>query len=50
MGLEEGNHPPAAWHEGGKDTIYRINYKDIANGKDFSQNLKLRVDDTIIVP
>jgi polysaccharide export outer membrane protein len=37
-------------HEGGKDTIYRINYKDIANGKDFSQNLKLRVDDTIIVP
>ena len=37
-------------HEGGKDKIYRINYKDIANGKDFSQNLKLRTDDTIIVP
>jgi polysaccharide export outer membrane protein len=37
-------------HEGGKDRIYRINYKDIANGKDFSQNLKLRADDTIIVP
>jgi polysaccharide export outer membrane protein len=37
-------------HEGGKDTIYRINYKDITKGKDFSQNLKLRVDDTIIVP
>ncbi len=37
-------------HEGGKDTIYRINYKDITKGKDFRQNLKLRVDDTIIVP
>jgi polysaccharide export outer membrane protein len=37
-------------HEGGKDKIYRINYKDIAKGKDFSQNLKLRADDTIIVP
>jgi polysaccharide export outer membrane protein len=37
-------------HEGGKDTIYRINYKDITKGKDFSQNLKLMVDDTIIVP
>ena len=36
-------------HEGGKDKIYRINYKDIAKG-DFSQNLKLRADDTIIVP
>jgi len=37
-------------HEGGKDQIFRINYKDIANGKDFSQNLKLKTDDTIIVP
>ncbi len=37
-------------HEGGKDKIYRINYKDITKGKDFSQNLKLMVDDTIIVP
>ena len=37
-------------HEGGKDRIYRINYKDIASGKDFSQNLKLKTDDTIIVP
>ncbi len=37
-------------HEGGKDEIFRINYKDIANGKDFSQNLKLKTDDTIIVP
>jgi polysaccharide export outer membrane protein len=37
-------------HEAGKDKIFRINYKDITRGKDFSQNLKLRVDDTIIVP
>ena len=37
-------------HEGGKDRIYHINYKDIAKGKDFSQNLKLKADDTIIVP
>ena len=37
-------------HEGGKDKIYRINYKEITKGKDFSQNLKLRADDTIIVP
>ncbi len=37
-------------HERGKDKIYRINYKDITKGKDFSQNLKLQADDTIIVP
>jgi polysaccharide export outer membrane protein len=37
-------------HEAGKDKIFRINYKEITKGKDFSQNLKLRVDDTIIVP
>lgn len=37
-------------HEGGRDAIFRINYKDIASGKDFSQNLKLIADDTIIVP
>ena len=37
-------------HEGGKDKIFRINYKDITKGKDFAQNLKLRPDDTIIVP
>jgi polysaccharide export outer membrane protein len=36
--------------EGGKDKIYRINYKDITKGKDFSQNIKLKADDTIIVP
>jgi polysaccharide export outer membrane protein len=37
-------------HEAGKDAIFRINYKDITKGKDFRQNLKLRADDTIIVP
>jgi len=37
-------------HEGGKDKIYRINYKEISEGKDFSQTLKLQTDDTIIVP
>ena len=34
----------------GKDKIYRINYKEITKGKDFSQNLKLKADDNIIVP
>lgn len=37
-------------HEGGRDKIFRINYKDITKGVDFSQNLKLKADDTIIVP
>jgi len=37
-------------HENGKDKIYRINYKNIVKGKDLSQNLKLKTDDTIIVP
>ena len=36
--------------EGGKEKIYRINYKNIIKGKDLSQNLKLKADDTIIVP
>jgi polysaccharide biosynthesis/export protein len=36
--------------DGGKDNVYRINYKDIARGRDFSQNLTIRSDDTIIVP
>ena len=37
-------------HEGGKDKIFRINYKEITKGQDFGQNLKLQTDDTIIVP
>ena len=36
--------------EGGKEKIYRINYKNIIKGKDLSQNLMLKADDTIIVP
>ena len=36
--------------ENGKEKIYRINYKNIVKGKDFSQNIKLQADDTIIVP
>ena len=36
--------------EGGKETIHRINYKDIVKGQNLNQNLKLRADDTIIVP
>jgi polysaccharide export outer membrane protein len=37
-------------NENGKDKVFRINYKNIAKGKDFSQNIKLKADDTIIVP
>ena len=36
--------------EDGQDKIYRINYKNIVKGKDLSQNIKLKADDTIIVP
>jgi len=36
--------------EDGKERIYRINYKNIAKGKDINQNLTLKADDTIIVP
>ena len=35
--------------EGGKDKIIRINYKNIQKGKDFSQNVLIKADDTIIV-
>lgn len=37
-------------HEDGKEKIIRINYKDIVKGKDFSQNILIKADDTIIVP
>jgi len=37
-------------NENGKDKLYRINYKNIARGKDFSHNIKIKADDTIIVP
>jgi polysaccharide biosynthesis/export protein len=36
--------------ENGKDTVIRINYKDIIRGKDFSQNVAIKADDTVIVP
>jgi len=36
--------------EGNKEKIFRINYKNIIKGKDLSQNLKQKADDTIIVP
>jgi polysaccharide export outer membrane protein len=36
--------------ENGKDTVYRINYKNILKGKDYSSNISLKADDTIIVP
>jgi polysaccharide export outer membrane protein len=37
-------------NEDGKEKIYRVNYKDIIKGKDFGQNVKIKPDDTIIVP
>lgn len=36
--------------ENGKDRVIQINYKDIVKDKDFSQNVKIKTDDTIIVP
>ena len=36
--------------EGGREKIYRVNYKDIAKGTNFSQNILIKADDTIIVP
>jgi polysaccharide export outer membrane protein len=37
-------------NENGQEKIYRINYKNIAKGKDVKQNMVLKADDTIIVP
>jgi polysaccharide export outer membrane protein len=36
--------------EGGRDKLFRVNYKNIVKGDDFSQNIKIQPDDTIIVP
>jgi polysaccharide biosynthesis/export protein len=36
--------------EGGKEKVIRINYKDIIKGKNFSLNVSIQADDTIIVP
>jgi polysaccharide export outer membrane protein len=37
-------------NENGKEKIIRVNYKKIVKGEDFRQNVKLKADDTIIVP
>jgi polysaccharide export outer membrane protein len=37
-------------YENGKEKVYNINYKKIVNDKDFSQNISIKTDDTIIVP
>ena len=36
--------------EGGEKQSIRVNYKNIVKGKDFSQNIKIKANDTIIVP
>jgi polysaccharide biosynthesis/export protein len=36
--------------ENGAQKTIRINYKEIANAKDFSQNVQIKANDTIIVP
>jgi polysaccharide biosynthesis/export protein len=36
--------------ENGREKVIRINYKDIVRGRDFSQNVAIQADDTIIVP
>jgi polysaccharide export outer membrane protein len=37
-------------HENGKEKVIQINYKDIIKNKDFSQNVAIKANDTIIVP
>jgi len=37
-------------YENGKEKVFNINYKKIVNDKDFSQNISIKTDDTIIVP
>lgn len=36
--------------EGGKETSYRMNYKDVIRGRNLRQNIELKVGDTIVVP
>lgn len=36
--------------ENGKDVTIRVDYKDIADGKNLDQNVPIKADDTIIVP
>jgi polysaccharide biosynthesis/export protein len=35
---------------GGKESIFKINYKNIVKGRDVENNLALQADDTIVVP
>ena len=37
-------------YENGQEKIIRVNYKNISKGKDLSQNIELKANDTIIVP
>ena len=37
-------------NENGKEKIIRVNYKKIIQGKDFSENIHIKANDTIIVP
>jgi polysaccharide export outer membrane protein len=36
--------------ENGKDATIRVDYKDIVKGENLEQNVKIKADDTIIVP
>ena len=37
-------------YEGGKEKIIRVNYKNIIRGEELEQNIRLKANDTIIVP
>ncbi|MFZ0131524.1 MAG: polysaccharide biosynthesis/export family protein [Desulfobacterales bacterium] len=36
--------------EGGQKKVYKINYKDMAKGRNLDQDLLIKADDTVIVP
>ena len=37
-------------HENGKKNIIRVNYKNIVKGRDITQNILIKANDTIVVP
>jgi polysaccharide export outer membrane protein len=37
-------------NEGGREKLYKINYKDIVKGREIETNLTLQANDTIVVP
>jgi polysaccharide export outer membrane protein len=37
-------------NEGGKQQVFKFNYKDVQRGKNLKQNIELKPGDTIIVP